>query len=278
MVGFAVSSMFFHEYPLEEIFQYIREAGLDSMEFWMETPAFWLSGLPEGELARCMRASPELASLTIHAPILDLNPTSVNPDIAAISVGYATKAIHLASRLGIDLVTVHPGRRTAKRPPGAPDFERFAKYIRTLEVASEETGVRVAMENMEPKVNSLLCTPDDMQELLDREPWLWFTLDISHAMNSGITGVKGYIDLCGDRLVNVHVGRAGGGKMHLPLLEDHNMADILRALARIGYEGNLTLELEDRNFSHDLSSEEKIQLLSAERKFMQQSFASSTVL
>ena len=278
MVRFAVSSMFFHEYPLEEIFQYIDEACLDSVEFWLETPSFWLSGLPVDELVRCMNSYPQLSSPTLHAPILDLNPTSVNPDIAKISITYAIKAIQMASRIGIDLVTVHPGRRTAKRPPGAFDFERFSIYIEALKRSASGSGVRVAMENMEPKVNSLLCTPGDMRELLDREPWIWCTLDISHAMPAGAASVKRYVDLCGDRLINVHVGRAAGGKMHLPLGKDPEMAEILHYLAQSGYEGNLTLELEDRNFSHDLSSEEKILLLSTELEFMKECFAPSTDL
>lgn len=272
MVHFAVSTMFFHEYPLEEIFSYIAEAGLDSVEFWMETPSYWLGGRPEEELVRCLGEFPGLNSPTLHAPILDLNPTSVNPEVAEISVRYATDAIRLAARAEIGVVTVHPGRRTAKRPPGAPDLERFSRYLRALEAASMETGVRVAMENMERKVNSLLCTPEGMRELLDREPWIWFTLDISHAMGAGTAEVTRYIDLCGDRLVNVHVGRAGNGTMHLPVAGDREMAFLLRYLDGSRYDGNLTLEIEDRNFSHDLSSEEKILLLSGELAFMRECF------
>jgi len=278
MVHFAVSTMFFHEYPMEEIFSYILETGLDSVEFWMETPSYWLGGQPEEELVRCMREFPQLRSPTLHAPILDLNPTSINPEVADISVRYATDAIRLACRVGIEVVTVHPGRRTAKRPPSAADYERFGRYMRALEEACAGTGVRVAMENMEQKVNSLLCTPVGMRELLDREPWIWFTLDISHAMGVDVAEVRRYIDLCGDRLVNVHVSRAENGMMHLPLDGNDDVADILRYLAGSGYEGNLTLELEDRNFSHDLSSEEKILVLSTDLAFMQECFVSSTVL
>jgi len=254
------------------------KAGLDSVEFWMETPSYWLSGQPEEVLVRCLREYPELRSPTLHAPILDLNPTSVNPAVADASVQYAVDAVRLAARTKISLVTVHPGRRTAKRPPSAPDYERFARYIRALEKAASGSGVRVAMENMEQKVNSLLCTPEGMRELLDRERWLWFTLDISHAMGVSVHEVRRYIDLCGDRLVNVHVGRAADGKMHLPLDGDGEMGEILRYLSLSGYDGNLTLELEDRNFSHDLSSEEKILLLSKEMAFMRDCFVSSTVL
>ncbi len=272
MVRFAVSSMFFHEYPLEEIFSNILEAGLDSVEFWMETPSYWLAGQPEEELVRCLKEFSALQSPTLHAPVLDLNPTSINPGVADISIGYAVSAIRLASRLGMEVVTVHPGRRTAKRPPSAHDYERFNRYIGSLRDAASGTGIRVAMENMEKKVNSLLCTPEGMRELLDREPWMWCTLDISHAMGVNAAEVRRYIDMCGDRLANVHVGRAEGGRMHLPSENSREMAGILRYLSRNGYEGNLTMEIEDRNFSHDLSSEEKILLLSAELSFMRECF------
>lgn len=272
MVHFAVSSMFFHEYPLEEIFSFIVEAGCDSVEFWVETPSYWMAGQPEDELVHTMQKFPDLVSPTLHAPILDLNPTSINPAVAEVSVRYTVEAVRLAARIGIRVVTVHPGRRTAKRPPGAPDYTRFARYIRALEEAASEPGVRVAMENMEQKVNSLLCTPDDMRELLDREPWLWFTLDISHALRAGPEEVRRYIDLCGDRLANVHVGGSANGKMHLPIDGDDGMAEILRYLLESGYEGNLTLELEDRNFTHDLSAEEKVLVLCRELAFMRDCF------
>jgi sugar phosphate isomerase/epimerase len=54
MGRFAVSTMFFHEYPCDHIFDYVAESGLDSLEFWVETPHFWLRDRPEGELAGCI--------------------------------------------------------------------------------------------------------------------------------------------------------------------------------------------------------------------------------
>ena len=272
MVHFAVSSMFFHEYPLEEIFSYIVEAGFDSVEFWVETPGYWMAGQPEEELMKNLGAFSQLVSPTIHAPVLDLNPTSINPAVAEVSVRYTVEAVRLAARVGSGVVTVHPGRRTAKRPPSAPDYERFARYIRALEEAAQGFGVTVAMENMERKINSLLCSPEGMKELLDREPWLGFTLDISHALGAGPGEVRRYIELCKDRIVNVHVGRAESGKMHLPIDGDEEIAGILGQLSASGYDGNLTLEIEDQNFSHDLSSEEKILVLSRELAFMRDCF------
>jgi hypothetical protein len=49
------------------------------------------------------------------------------------------------------------------------------------------------------------------------------------------------------------------------------MADILVYICDLGYTGCITLEIEDRNFAHDLSSEEKIIILAGEVEFMRNS-------
>jgi sugar phosphate isomerase/epimerase len=272
MVRFGVSSMFFHEYSCDEVFDFITEAGFDAVEFWPETPDFWLRDQPVGELVEILGQHSRIASLAVHTPILDLNPCSINPAVAAASVQYSLRAFRLAETVGASVFTVHPGRRTAKRVPSRADFDRFEYYVGMLREASEGSGVRVAMENMEPIVNSLLCTPDAMRELLDREPWIHFTLDLSHALAGSGGQVEDYLSACHDRLVNVHVSRASGGKVHLPVDGDGRTARILSSLADLGYDGFLTLEIEDRNFDHDLSSEEKITLLSRDLDFVMKSF------
>jgi sugar phosphate isomerase/epimerase len=268
MVRIAVSTMFFHEYPLDEGFDAVGEAGLDSIEFWIETPHFWLNGHPVGELAALLREHPGFSPVNVHAPILDLNPCSVNPRVAGASLAYASEAIDLAERIGAGVVTVHPGRRTAKRPPGGPDYRRFEHYVDILRAAASGKQVRVAMENMERAVNALLSSPEEVRELLDREPWLSFTLDVSHAMAHSVEEVSRFIGLCGDRLANVHFSRTEGGKTHLPLDGSPRARAVLRALGDAGYRGPLTLEIEDRNFDHDLSLEEKVMLLSREAAFI----------
>ncbi len=278
MVVFAVSTMFFHEYPVGEILSAAAAAGLDSVEFWVETPSFWLAGQPEGELLRAREAYAVMNSATLHAPILDLNPTSVNPTIAEVSVRYICDSVRLAGREGFPLVTVHPGRRTAKRPPGPPDLMKFDRYVQALEDASRESGVKVAMENMENRVNSLICTPEEMRALLDREEWLSFTLDLSHATAGGPGVASRYIDLCGERLVNVHVSASRDGKLHLPPSGDPVVSGIMHRISRSGYKGHLTLEIEDLALQQGLSYQEKIALLSRESEFMRGFFRESTAL
>lgn len=278
MVVFAVSTMFFHEFTIGEILSAVGAAGLDSVEFWVETPSFWLAGQPEDEIKKARDMYPVLDRATLHAPILDLNPTSVNPVIAEVSVRFVCDSIRLAEKTGFSLVTVHPGRRTAKRPPGPADLEKFERYIRALEEVSRGSGVAVAMENMENRINALVCTPEDMRALLDREEWLSFTLDLSHAMADGPGVASRYIDLCGDRLVNVHVSAGRDGKMHLPPSGDPEVSGVLERLSLSAYRGHLTLEIEDLTLLRPLSYRQKIALLSHETGFMKGFFRESTNL
>ncbi len=265
----AVSTMFFHEYSCREIFSFVNASGLTGLEFWIETPDFWLRNCPVDEVLTCRRDYPGIKGFTLHAPILDLNSCSINPEVAAVSIGYTVKSIRLAERLGAGILTVHPGRRTAKRPPSYADFERFDRYIAALREAARMTSVRIGMENMEPIVNSLLCTPERMRELLDTEPWLSFTLDVSHALAGRPDDLSEYIRLCGDRLVNVHLSRVEAKRLHLPLDNSPAMASVIASLAAIGYGGPLTLEIDDLNFSHPLTSQEKIAVLAADRAFIE---------
>lgn len=268
MVQFAVSSMFFHEYPMDLIFDFVEEAGLSGIEFWIETPHFWVRDMPLDEIMECVRAHPRLAPISVHAPVLDLNPCSINPHIAAVSVQYALCAVDIAETLGARTVTLHPGRRTAKRVPSDADYRRFEHYIDALHGSSRGKSVCVAMENMERKVNSLLCTPQDVRELLDREPWLWFTLDVAHALKQSVEEVEAYIATCGDRIANVHVSAVASNAVHLPVAGNEDIAGIISLLKQQHHADNLTLEIEDRNFTADLCSEEKITLLAGEVAFL----------
>ncbi|MDN7025226.1 sugar phosphate isomerase/epimerase [Methanoculleus sp. FWC-SCC1] len=273
MGRFAVSSMLFHEYPCEYIFDYAEEAGLDGIEFWVETPHFWLRGRPEGDLAACIESHPALSPITLHAPSLDLNPTSINPRVAEVSVDYTIEAIELAERVGAGVITIHPGKRTARRVPSAYDYERFEGYIGKVRETTEGKRVKVAIENLEPRVNALLYTPEGAAEVLEREPWLYFTLDMGHALMVSVDETIRFIDLCGDRLVNVHVSATRDGKPHYPISNDGNAQVVLRELADRGYNGYLTLELQDLHFEHELTSEEKITLLMREQAVLRDSMA-----
>ena len=139
MTAYGVSSMFFHEYTSGEIFSNISKAGLDGIEYWLETPHFWLRDLPSEEVIACRRAHPEISTFSVHTPVLDLNPCSINPDVAEISVAYAVRSLEMAQALGAGVLTVHP----AGEQQNAPRAMRIAPGSTTILQRSARPPLRI---------------------------------------------------------------------------------------------------------------------------------------
>ena len=104
MVFRACSSMNIPPWRSSRIFQ---KRALTGSRYWLETPHFWLRDLPSEEVIACRRAHPEISTFSVHTPVLDLNPCSINPDVAEISVAYAVRSLEMAQALGAGILTVH---------------------------------------------------------------------------------------------------------------------------------------------------------------------------
>src|SRR5660398_179503 len=73
------SSLFLWEYPVYDIMDILQKAGINSVEFWAETPFFWMDRNNEKTVTRLIDAiSIMLQGSTLHAPVMDLNPSSYN--------------------------------------------------------------------------------------------------------------------------------------------------------------------------------------------------------
>lgn len=264
MVRIAASSMFFHAYKSSEIFPAMAAAGLDSVEFWMETPGFWMKGAPAAELLKRKAEFPQMFPIDMHAPVFDMNPCSINPGVARLSGDYTIACLHLLEELGGGIVTIHPGKRTVKRPITSVDLERFHAYMNRI---SEEIPrhVTVAIENMRPAVNAYLTTPEEMRGVLDEYSWVSFTWDYAHAQPAG--NPFGFPELCGDRMVNIHSSLGRENAMHTPLWRTEEGEMFLQEVKKSGYDGHITIEFEDLKMP-PLRFEDRILLLSQEREFL----------
>ena len=260
MYTLEASSMFFHLFKTPEIFSAMHTAGLDSVEFWMETPEFWMAGARLDELLEAKKRFPQLFPIAMHAPIFDLNPCSFNPKVAELSAECTLDCIAMLEALGGGVVTVHPGKRTAKRPVTYLDKERFHQYLGRLSEAAGNNVV-IALENMPPAVNAHITTAPEMREVLDEYSWLSFTFDYAHAQAAG--DPFSFVELCADRMVNIHASLGRAGAMHSPLIGTEEGEALKRVLKDIGYQGRVTYEFEDLNFGA-LTLEDRTRILSEE--------------
>ncbi len=265
MARVSISTMFLWDMEPGDMAGVIAEAGLKEVEFWAETPWYWEGGRREEQAEEIKRALGGLR-MTLHGPVMDLNPSSYNDLVCRATIVESLRAIDLAEFLGAEVVTIHPGKRTAKRLVREAERQKFCKYLEVCLGRAEERGVPLALENLEPAPWSICAEPEEMDRFLDEFP-LGMTLDISHA-TPPISRAIAFVDILIDRILNVHVSATRNGIRHLPL-SDGSADPVLEALRDAGYDGPLTLELDDKKFSETLSREDKVRILKGERRHLE---------
>ena len=263
------STMFFHDHPLDLIFDAVERSGAGTLEFWPETPDWWLSGLPKNRLFESLASHQFSSPVSMHSPVLDLNPCSINPDVAEVSIRWIERSILLAEEIGAGVCTIHPGRRTSRRPPTETDYRRLNHMLDSIAPIAEKSKVKVSIENMEPKVNALVCTPAELFLILDERDWISCTLDVCHVSSQGVSVLSEFLDGVGSRLVNIHLSGAAGGTMHLPSYGNPWADEALGAVMNSGYDGLITLEINDLSYTRPLTYEEKISILSQDVEYVQ---------
>lgn len=269
------STMFFHDHPLDRIFQAAGLSGADTVEFWPETPDWWLDGMPMNRLTRSLEKYRFRSPLSVHAPVLDLNPCSINPDVVEVSTEWVIRSLDLAAALGAGVCTFHPGRRTSKRPPTETDYRRLDRLLNRIAPHAGRLPVKMAIENMEPQVNALLSTPGEVFRILDEWDWLWLTLDACHVAGQGQGVLDEYLDGAGDRIANVHLSGASGSVMHQPVSGDRWADTALESLEGAGYRGLITLEINDLSLGEPLSYDEKVTIVRTDVERVRRYFSSS---
>ena len=267
------ASLFLWEYNVYDIVNILLEAGIKSIEFWAETPDFWkdrFDSMALAALEETISMMPE--GCTLHAPILDLNPASINDNVHEITIRETLWSLDLAKNIGARVVTIHPGKRTVHRAPTDEDQEKFLKYLKVSKEKADRLGIQLSLENSMPGVQSMCSTPDEMKSVLTKFPGLFFTFDVVHAFIQSPQIAMSFIDELSDRIINVHVGSPHNGKPHYPSHTQKNMGTVLRALKDSGYDGDLTIEIDDQRYSRPLSREDKVMELREEREYLEEIF------
>jgi sugar phosphate isomerase/epimerase len=253
------------------------KAGIKSVEFWAETPFFWLGRKDEAsicELKQAISIMPQ--GCTLHAPVMDLNPSSYNDLVYEATIKETLWSIELGKNIGARVVTIHPGKRTAHRKPTDEDWNKFNRYLNICLEKAKSLGVNLSIENSMPGVQSMCSNPIEMKEVLDKFPDLFFTFDVVHAfLNSRKTALS-FIDELGDKIINVHVGAPHNGKPHYPANYEKKMELLLKRLCDMDYSSDLTIEIDDKTFPAQLSREDKIKELFREREYLESIFMKKT--
>lgn len=256
------SSMFLYEYSTDMIAKAIKLSEYDGVEFWPETPHFWIDR--NLEKVECF-SDYEVA---IHSPVLDLNPVSVNKDICDLSLKESLYAISLAAKIRAYPVTVHAGRRSAAREPVWADYISLSRYLRILGRYARIKGIEVGLENSENRINNLCKTAEETKRFVEGSN-ISFTLDIKHALQNG--GVKEFIEILFDKICNIHVSFYDEKGRHVEPSRGEILKDVLTLIADLGYDDTVTVELDDLGIGN-MDFMKKVEILKKEGRFVEKFF------
>ena len=236
----------------EAAMRMIRDAGFDAVDysFYWARSAREILGSGYRERAARMRGVLDeigLACNQAHAPFQLKRTGTLSMDCPEYA--QVVRSMEYASILGASEIVVH-----AVGDANDPDFFEFNRdFYRGLTPYARAYGIRIAVENLfdwsekGDRAIGKLATPYELNRLLDTlDPqWVAACVDIGHA---GLTAEEPEQYLAGmsaDRLVALHV--QDGDYRHdlhtLPYLGQFNWDAIMDTLARIGYTGDLTMEV-----------------------------------
>lgn len=182
--------------------------------------------------------------LQVHAPMTDVNIGSMYEPMRRASVAEVQATIEACDKLGIQIVTVHPGfvQGIAFLRRGAIG-EQTKRSLVELERVAVDCGITLALENMPEGINA---TGTTAEELLDAVAGtsLGLCFDMGHANTAGqIDELLEHVRL----FRNVHLHNNDGSWDQHDVI-DRGSADLVKVMSSIrrgGYSGNYVIESTD---------------------------------
>lgn len=272
----------FPEKPLEEVADWAAANGFDSLEIccWpvSEGAARRYAGITHidvdgftqshGDEINAMLAS---KGLTVSGLGYYPNPLNPDPDHRELVQGHIKKVITAAAMMGVPVVNTFIGADGSQTQD--ENWEEAKREWPHIVDHATDTGVKIAIENCPmifttdewPSGHNVAYSPRIWRQMLEEfGPTVGINLDPSHLIWQMID-IERAIAEFGDRIYHVHAkdleidedglyehgimsGGIGWQVPRLPGLGDVDWGEFMSALYRVGYQGDITVEHEDRQF------------------------------
>ena len=188
--------------------------------------------------------------LVCHLPTF-LSTADLTASIRRASRGEIRASIEVAAHLGARLAVLHPSYMSGMGPNVPALYNGYARESLDEAVdCAARAEIDLCLENLFPQLTPFGAM-EDWERCFARYPRLGLALDIGHAHigSEGMRRVLSYIQRFRTRLRHLHVSdNHGEGDDHLPVGDGTiDFPAVAAALNRIGYQGDLTLEIFSEN-------------------------------
>jgi len=190
---------------------------------------------------------------SVHAPLSDVNIGAINPRMRGAALNEVLESLEMAHRMGIDLMTVHPGFLS---PLAILDREAAVKAtkdsLQAIDTRAKDLGVRVALENMPEMPASMAKAPEELLLFMEGTG-MGMCFDIGHANTVG--NISDFISIK-DRFINMHVHDNVGDRDRHMVIGDGNIDFRKWLRAFRPYQGRYVIEA--RELEHSLVSRDRL--------------------
>lgn len=233
-------------YGVKNMLDVLSKAGMQGLDFNNDIGKYYTNEYGE-EFYKDIKNYANKKGITIcqaHAPF----PSSyVEEEKSEIRFNEIVQAMKNASYLGAPIIVVHPCCHLDYSVENNAEilFEYNLNFYKRLVPYAQEYNIKIAIENIERV--SVTSTPERLIRLYDalNSPVFTICFDVGHCLIQNVDAVKA-VETLGYRLVNgcthVHDNYCDKDRHNLPFLGNTDWEGLMKALADIGYEGNLSYE------------------------------------
>ena len=244
-------------FGIKETFDVFAKAGFGGIDFNNDVDEYSFDKHDEHfyrDLAK-YAASKGITICQAHAPF----PSSYNDEEKTEKrFKEIVQSMKNAAYMGAPVIVVHPCTHLDFSIDGNPEllFEYNLNFYRRLIPYAEEIGIKIAIENI-GRI-SITSTPERLNRLCDtlNNPVFTVCFDVGHCMLQNVDPGEA-IRKIGDRLVDgcthVHDNFGDTDAHTLPYYGKVDWEDVMKALAEIGYRGDLNYEAS--NFIKDVPTD-----------------------
>ena len=244
-------------FGIKETFDVLAKAGFEGIDFNNDVDEY-SSDKHDEHFYRDLTKYAASKGITIcqaHAPF----PSSYNDEEKTEKrFKEIVQSMKNAAYLGAPMIVVHPCTHLDFSVDGNPEllFEYNLNFYRRLIPYAEEFGIKIAIENISR--NSITSTPERLNRLYDtlNNPVFTVCFDVGHCMFQNVDPGEA-IRKIGARLVDgcthVHDNFGDSDTHTLPYYGKVDWEEVMKALAEIGYRGELNYEAS--NFIKDVPTD-----------------------
>ncbi|NHI93277.1 MAG: sugar phosphate isomerase/epimerase [Candidatus Lokiarchaeota archaeon] len=194
----------------EQVCRICYDLGFNGIEIQPEHPEIWK------EFPKCAKQINDIIEsynfkIGVHAPIKDLNMASYNERIRNITLNEIMMAESFAEKLNARYFLIHAGKNSfVSRSLMSKTWQKKAIEfcIDTISKILEKSTCKITLENMtwsEWRFSSKIKYLSKIFECFPIDS-LYFTLDISHALERSRNFVKKLVNLFAERIISFHFG------------------------------------------------------------------------